>query len=182
MSGWAAYELVDLASGAVRDAVSPLLPQPHLAFLGGKAVLTVATETAPQRAPLLAAALATFGLFCVFLAWSGLTETFSGFAARSPLVRVRTGAATAAPVSVMLLLFALMLIRRPSADGRREKLLFGTVLACAPLLVIMPVALGLGMGAALGGRDYRQCEGPMGSRGFLTRIWIRDDAPCPSSP
>lgn len=140
------------------------------------------SQSAPQRAPVLATAIAALGLFCVFLAVSGLRESFGGFAAGAPLVRVRTGAATAAPVAIMLLLFAIMLIRQPSADGRREKLLFGLVLACVPLLAVTPVALGLGMGAALSGRDYRQCDGPMGSRQFLTRLWVRHDAPCPSSP
>lgn len=125
-------------------------------------------------------ALGALGLSCALLAWSGLAETLGDFTAGALLVRVHTGAATAVPAAIMLLLPASMLIRRPSADERWEKLLFGLVLACVPMLVIMPVALSLGMGAALGDRQYRPCAGPMGSRQLFKRLWVRGDTPCPS--
>lgn len=137
------------------------------------------TGTTPQRAPGLAAAFALLGLFCAYLAVTGLGETFAGLAAETPVVRVRAGAAAAVPTAAMLLLLALLLFRQPSADGRREKRLFSAVVACLPLLAIMPLGLTWGAGARLEDRGYQRCVGPMGSRGLLTRTWTRGDAPCP---
>lgn len=135
---------------------------------------------APQRAPGLAAGMAVLGLFCAYIAATGLSETFTGLTTAAPLVNVRAGAAAALPAAAMLLLLALLLWRTPSADSRREKRLFGVVLACMPLLALMPLGLTLFAGSRLAAREYRRCEGPMGSRGLLTRTYARGDAPCPT--
>jgi hypothetical protein len=141
----------------------------------------MATGAGPKRAPGLAAALGALGLLCAYIAAAGLTETFAGLSAGASPVLIRAGAAAAAPAAFMLLLLALLLVREPSASGRREKRLFGAVLACLPLLVVLPMGLNWIAGTRLADQGYRQCAGPMGSRGVLTRTWTRADAPCPAA-
>jgi ACR3 family arsenite efflux pump ArsB len=129
--------------------------------------------TYDRRASLiLGTGMVALALLCAWIAWEGLSQLWRGVQTGANEVTVPTGAAAGIAVIVVLLAAAAMLLPSHSPPPR-TRLLFGTMLAATPLLVLLPLALTTGSRTVLEERGYARCDTPYGGQRFQSQRWCR---------
>lgn len=137
----------------------------------------MATPAASPRATLgLACLLGVLGAVLLFIAWDGIAQLVGGVRAGAGRLVVRTGAAAAIPAAMMLIALAALIVYNRPATDRNARRLFAIVVASAPFLLLLPLALFVSTNALLPDKGYRRCVDPEGGQRFLAVEWIRTGA------